>query len=105
MFCWTHVQPNRVQTTSINYGTKYAGKRLCRGVTGGRQGCVVLKWESEEEIHAGLRKLTEDMRRLREELRNRGPSALRRAPSMPTEDERRLRPMQFEDADPNLNRR
>jgi hypothetical protein len=65
----------------------------------------VLKWESEEEIHAGLRKLTEDMRRLREELRNRGPSPLRRTPSMPTEDERRLRPMRFEDGDPDLDGR
>ena len=58
----------------------------------------MLKWESEDEIHAGLRKLTEDMRRLRQELRNRDASSpFRRAPAMPTEDERRLRPMRFED--------
>lgn len=57
----------------------------------------VLKWESEDEIHAGLRRLTEDMRRLRQELRNRGRSPFRRVPSMPTEDERRLRPMRYED--------
>ena len=58
----------------------------------------MLKWESEEAIHAGLRKLTEEMRKLREELRNRDASPFRKVPSMPTEDERRLRPMRY-DAD------
>ena len=57
----------------------------------------MLKWESEDEIHAGLRRLTEDMRRLREELRHREPTSYRRVPSMPTEDERRLRPARYED--------
>jgi len=50
------------------------------------------KWESEDEIHAGLRRLTEEMRRLRQELRNREPSPFRRRPTLPTEDDRRLRP-------------
>lgn len=58
-----------------------------------------MKWESEDEIHAGLRRLTEEMRRLREELRNRETPPYRRVPSMPTEDERRLRPMRYEDDD------
>ena len=59
----------------------------------------MLKWESEDEIHAGLRRLTEEMRRLRQELRNREASPFRRVPSMPTEDERRLRPMRYEEDD------
>ena len=59
----------------------------------------MLKWESEDEIHAGLRRLTEEMRRLRYELRNRGTTRYRRVPSMPTEDERRLRPTRYEDDD------
>ena len=60
----------------------------------------MLKWESEDEIHAGLRRLTEEMRRLRQELRNRESSPYRRrVPSMPTEDERRLRPARYEDED------
>jgi hypothetical protein len=58
-----------------------------------------MKWESEDEIHAGLRRLTEEMRRLRQELRNREPSPFRRVPTMPTEDERRLRPARYEDED------
>ena len=49
------------------------------------------KWESEDEIHEGLRRLTEEMRRLREELQNSASSRYRRAPALPTEDERRLR--------------
>ena len=57
---------------------------------------MALKWESEDEIHAGLRRLTEEMRRLREELRNRDSSPFRRAPSLPTEDERRLRPVRHD---------
>ena len=57
----------------------------------------MLKWESEDEIHAGLRRLTEEMRKLRQELRNREPSPFRRRPTLPTEDERRLRPTRDED--------
>ena len=57
----------------------------------------VLKWESEDEIHAGLRKLTEEMRKLRQELRNREASPFRKAPSMPTEDERKLRSMRYDE--------
>ena len=57
----------------------------------------VLKWESEDEIHADLRRLTDEMRRLREELRNREVPRYRRVPVMPTEDERRLRPTRYED--------
>ena len=64
-----------------------------------RSAAGVLKWESEDEIHAGLRRLTEEMRRLRQELRNRESSPFRRAPAMPTEDERKLRPMRFDDPD------
>lgn len=52
-----------------------------------------MKWESEDQIHAGLRRLTEEMRRLRQELRSRETSSMfRRSPSLPTEDERKLRP-------------
>lgn len=52
-----------------------------------------MKWESEDQIHAGLRRLTEEMRRLRQELRSReANSGFRRTPSLPTEDERKLRP-------------
>jgi hypothetical protein len=52
-----------------------------------------MKWESEDQIHAGLRKLTDEMRRLRQELRSReATSPFRRTPSLPTEDERKLRP-------------
>jgi hypothetical protein len=60
----------------------------------------VLKWESEDEIHAGLRQLTEELRKLREELRDRETSPFRRVPSMPTEDERRLRPMRYDEHEP-----
>jgi hypothetical protein len=60
----------------------------------------VLKWESEDEIHAGLRKLTEEMRKLRQELRNREASPFRKVPAMPTEDERRLRPMRYDEDEP-----
>ena len=63
----------------------------------------VLKWESEDAIHAGLRKLTEEMRKLRQELRNRDTSPFRKVPSMPTEDERRLRPMRYDEDEPSKN--
>ena len=63
----------------------------------------VLKWESEDEIHAGLRKLTDEMRKLRQELRNRDASPFRKVPSMPTEDERRLRPMRYDEDEPPEN--
>ena len=57
-----------------------------------------MKWESEDEIHAGLRRLTEEMRRLRHELRSREASSpFRRSPSLPTEDERKLRPTRNEE--------
>lgn len=57
-----------------------------------------MKWESEDQIHAGLRRLTEEMRRLRQELRSREASSLfRRSPSLPTEDERKLRPTRNEE--------
>lgn len=57
-----------------------------------------MKWESEDQIHAGLRRLTEEMRRLRQELRSREDSSLfRRSPSLPTEDERKLRPTRNEE--------
>ena len=51
----------------------------------------MLKWESEDEIHEGLRRLTEEMRKLREELQNSASTRYRRSPALPTEDERRLR--------------
>jgi hypothetical protein len=52
-----------------------------------------MKWESEDQIHAGLRRLTDEMRRLRQELRRREAAPpFRRTPSLPTEDERKLRP-------------
>lgn len=60
-----------------------------------------MKWESEDEIHAGLRRLTEEMRRLRQELNREAypTSPLRKRPSLPTEDERRLRPMRYDEGD------
>ena len=51
----------------------------------------VVKWESEEDIHKGLRRLTEKVRLLREEFRNSSTSRYHRTPTLPTEDERRLR--------------
>jgi hypothetical protein len=59
----------------------------------------MLKWESEDEIHEGLRRLTEEMRRLREELTNSASSRYRRAASvsLPTEDERKLRSLARDD--------
>lgn len=64
----------------------------------------MLKWESEDEIHAGLRRLTEEMRKLRQELRNREPSPFRRRVVLPTEDERRLRPTRDDDDDGSRGR-
>lgn len=64
-----------------------------------------MKWESEDQIHAGLRRLTEEMRRLRHELRSReASSGYRRTPSLPTEDERKLRPTRPDKADQNDER-
>lgn len=57
-----------------------------------------MKWESEDQIHAGLRRLTEEMRRLRQELRSREANSLfRRTPTLPTEDERKLRPTRVDE--------
>ena len=53
-----------------------------------------MKWQSEDEMNAELRRITNEMRQLKEELRSYipGESRLhRRQPTLPTDDERKLR--------------
>jgi hypothetical protein len=53
-----------------------------------------MKWQSEAEMNAELRRIASEMRQLKEELRNYIPGEARRqrrVPALPTEDERRLR--------------
>jgi hypothetical protein len=53
-----------------------------------------MKWLSEDEMNAEIRRITDEMRQLKEELRNYMPGDSRmhrRQPALPTDDERRLR--------------
>ena len=54
---------------------------------------AMTKWQSEAEMNAELRRIANEMRQAKEELRSyiSGESELRRGPTLPTEDERKLR--------------
>jgi hypothetical protein len=51
------------------------------------------KWQSEAEMNAELRRIANEMRQVKEEFRSyiSGESEFRRGPTLPTEDERKLR--------------
>jgi len=57
------------------------------------------KWQSEEEMNAELRRIADETRRLRDEMRAYLPHSPkpRRTPELPTDEDRRLRPLDDED--------
>lgn len=61
-----------------------------------------MKWESEDEMNEGLRRIAREMRQLREELRSQTPgdTRYRSAPVLPTDGERRPRPLDDDESIP-----
>jgi hypothetical protein len=58
--------------------------------------CFMKKWQSEEEMNAELRRIASEMRQIKEELRGYMPGHTRtpKLPALPTEEERKLRPVE-----------
>jgi hypothetical protein len=78
----------------------FAIEEMCLLVSGGTADiCFMKKWQSEEEMNAELRRIAREMRQIKEELRGDMPGHTRtpKLPALPTEDERRLRPVEADD--------